>query len=412
MKKLSDFENIFIKLVKKYVKVYPDHSFKFYFDNHEVETIGISKNIIVAKYKNSEEVFKRIFSQGSLGLGEIYCEGLLEIKDEDYKYLLLLFVRLVFNLKLIFSLSLIDIVRILKAKYYRPFLPRKNQYENINSHYSLSDWFENEKDSNEFYMNWLNSKYVQYSCGWWNSETKTVNEAQENKFKHYIKRLGINKGSKGKTLLDLGCGWGGIMFFLAEKYGIKCYGLTLSIAQTEYIKEEIKKRKLNNLVSVETKNIHNISGKYDYIVSVGVMEHISDYDDLYKKTATALKENGRALFHTMFHKEYFYKTDSFILKYIFPGGAKPYLKKNIKIFKKYFEYVDLESLPLLSYPKTLNCWYKDFCKNEDKIRKLLREKSKCKDINFGIKVFKHYLMLAYCGMTEMGYVGNVLAYNN
>lgn len=57
-------------------------------------------------------------------------------------------------------------------------------------------------------MYWLDSKYVQYSCGLWNLKTKTADEAQQNKLKHYAERLGIGKNSKGKALLDLGCGWG------------------------------------------------------------------------------------------------------------------------------------------------------------------------------------------------------------
>ncbi len=71
----------------------------------------------------------------------------------------------------------------------------------------------------------------------------------------------------------------------------------------------------------------------------------------------------------------------------------------------------MESLPDMSYPKTLDYWYKDFCRNEDSIRKLLKEKGKYKNVEFSIRVFKHYLMLAYCGLTEAGYVGNVLVSN-
>ncbi len=106
----------------------------------------------------------------------------------------------------------------------------------------------------------------------------------------------------------------GVMFYMAEKYNIKCHGLTLSIVQAEYIEKEIERRKLDNLVSVEVKNIHDMSGEYDYAISVGVMEHIKDYDGLYQKISKTLKQEGKALVHTMFHREIFHKTDPFFIK--------------------------------------------------------------------------------------------------
>ena len=199
---------------------------------------------------------------------------------------------------------------------------------------------------------------------------------------------------------------------MAENYGIKCKGVTLSTAQAKYIKAEIKKRNLEKLVSVEIDDIHNIKGKYDYVISIGVMEHIKDYDHLYKTISGILNKNGSALMHSIFHREMFYKSDPFLLKYIFPGGATPEIKKNLRIFRRYFKKVDRNDLPAYSYPKTLECRYNNFCKNEEGIRKLLAEKSKVKNIDFSIRVFKHYLMLAHCGLSnKFGLVANILVKN-
>ena len=405
----NKFEEIFIRLVTAYVKKYNEHSFEICYDDKKCEPIGDSKNIVKVKFTNSNEVLQRIFIEGSLGLGEAYCEGMITVDDKLYKYFLFIFVRAAYDKKLLLSLPFSDIIVILKAKFNRKFFEKENKSENINAHYSLSDWFDNEKDANNFYLFWLNSKYIQYSCGKWNENTKTVDEAQFNKLSFYAKRLGIDENSSDKTLIDLGCGWGGCMFFMAENYGIKCKGLTLSTAQAEYIQDEIKKRNLENLVSVEIDDIHNVKGNYDHVISIGVMEHIGDYDHLYKSISGVLNKNGSALIHSIFHTEMFYKVDPFLSKYIFPGGSTPEIKKNVKIFKKYFNKVDRNDLPENSYPKTLDCWYDDFCKNEDGIRKLLAEKSKVDDIDFAIRIFKHYLMLSYCGLYEPnGLVANVL----
>lgn len=409
---LDKFEEIFIRLVSAYVKKYNEHSFAICFDDKKCDVIGDSTNIIKVKFTRSNEVLRRIFVEGSLGLGESYCEGLIEVDDKLYKYFLFIFVRVAYDKKLLFSLPLGDILLILKAKFNRKFFEKDNKSENINSHYSLSDWFDDEKDANDFYLFWLNSKYIQYTCAKWDADTKTLEEAQTNKLKFYAQRLDIDEKSKGKILLDVGCGWGGCMFYFAEKFGLKCTGLTLSTAQAKYIESEAKKRNLEHLVSVELKNAHDMEGLYDYVISVGILEHIVDYDDLYKKTAKVLNSGSGALYHAIFHTEMFYKTDPFLSKYIFPGGSTPEIKQNLKIFTKYFKKVDRNDLPENSYPKTLDCWYGDFCKNEYAIRKLLIEKSKVKDIDFSIRIFKHYLMLAYCGLSnKSSIVANVLVKN-
>ncbi|MFA6048165.1 MAG: class I SAM-dependent methyltransferase [Parcubacteria group bacterium] len=407
----NKFTRIFLKVVRQYVKYYNDCSFKFYFDDVELRPIGNSPKIVEVKIKNAESVFKRIFMEGSVGLGESYCEGLIQVDDKDYKEFFFIFVRSLYNKKLLFRLSPIDLFHVFNAYFFYPSYGRDNQSEAMNGHYSLSDWFANEEDSNEFYLQWLDSPYIQYSCGKWDEDTKTLEEAQINKFEFYARRLGIDENSKGKTLLDLGCGWGGLMFYMAEKYGIKCKGLTLSKAQAKYVQAQIEKRNLSELVSVEIKNIHDLEGKYDYIASVGVMEHVDDFDDLYKKISQALNKNGATLIHAMFRREYFHRTDAFLLKYIFFKGQFPYLKNNLKIFRKYFKYVDRNDLSEVSYPKTLQCWYDKFCAHETEIRKLLKEKGRCQDIDFAIRVFKHYLVLSYCGLYEKGLVCNVLARN-
>lgn len=410
--KKDKFEAIFLRLVRAYVLKYPEHSFKFNFDNEEQKVIGRSGEVIEVKIKNTTKTLERIFTEGSLGLGESYCEGLIEVEDRLYKYFLFIFVRAAYDKKLMLSLGIVDIITILRARFNREFFSKGTQHADINSHYSLSDWFKNEDDANEFYLNWLDSKYIQYTCARWVNETKNLEEAQISKFEFYAKRLGIDKNSEGKTLLDLGCGWGGFMFYIAEHYGLICKGLTLATAQAAYITKEAERRNIVDKVKVEIKNVHDLSGEYDFVVSIGLLEHISDCDDLFSKSSRAIKQGGAGLFHAIFHTEMFYKTDPFLLKYIFPGGATPEIKKSLKTFKKYFKQVDRNDLPENSYPKTLDCWYDNFCRNENQIRKLLKEKGTVDNIDYSVKVFKHYLMLSHCGLSDnFGLVSNILVKN-
>jgi cyclopropane-fatty-acyl-phospholipid synthase len=284
--------------------------------------------------------------------------------------------------------------------------PRQNA--TIDNHYSLSDWFESDDDSNRFFHYWLDRDHRMYSCGKWDPETKTLEESEANKLELYATRMGIDERSRGKTLLDLGCGWGGVLFFMAEKFGVRAKGLTLSVAQHRYITKEIARRRLQDLVSVELRNVHKMEGMYDYIISIGMLEHITDFDDLYEKTAQALNPGGQALMHSIYSESWFYKADRWFLKYIFPYGACPNFSSNMKCFRRYFNFVEPKKMPHLSYPKTLDAWFANFCKAEPQIRDLLQKTSKIKDVDFAVRTFKHYLAIASVSLTFSGFVGHTL----
>lgn len=341
-----------------------------------------------------------------MGLGEGYSEGLIEVQDTDYKEFLCICVYAI-SPRILRHLSIFDMIAAVRARAGGYFSkPRQNA--TIDNHYSLSDWFERDDDSNAFFHYWLDRDHRMYSCGKWDPETKTLEESETNKLELYAKRMGIDERSRGKTLLDLGCGWGGVLFFMAEKFGIRAKGLTLSSAQHRYITKEISRRNLQDLVTVELRNVHNMEGTYDYIVSIGMLEHISDFDDLYEKTARALNPGGQALMHSIYSESWFYKADRWFMKYIFPYGACPNFSSNMRCFRKYFNVVEPNKMPYLSYPKTLDAWFANFCRAEPQIRELLRKRSKVKDVDFAIRTFKHYLAIASVSLTFCGFVGHTL----
>jgi cyclopropane-fatty-acyl-phospholipid synthase len=151
-----------------------------------------------------------------------------------------------------------------------------------------------------------------------------------------------------------------------------------------------------------------MEGTYDYIISIGMLEHITDFDDLYKKIAGALNPGGQALMHSIYSESWFYKADRWFLKYIFPYGACPNFSSNMRCFRKYFNVVEPKKLPYLSYPKTLDAWFANFCHAEPQIRELLQQKSKVKDVDFAVRTFKHYLAIASVSLTFAGFVGHTL----
>ena len=404
---LTREQNIFVKVTRVYVgEERPDMSFRFSFDGVPQPMIGSGPRIVDVSFHNAGRLFQRIFLEGNMGLGEGYSEGLIEVKDEDYKEFLCICVYAT-SPRILRQLSIFDMMAVVRARAGGYFTkPRQNA--TIDNHYSLSDWFDNDDDSNTFFHYWLDRDHHMYSCGKWDPETKTLQQAETNKLEFYARRMGIDESSRGKTLLDLGCGWGGVLFFMAEKFGVCSKGLTLSTAQHSFITKEIARRRLQDLVSVELRNVHDMKGKYDYIISIGMLEHITDFDDLYEKTARALNPGGQALMHSIYSESWFYKADRWFLKYIFPYGSCPYFPSNLKCFKKYFRFVDPKKLPYLSYPKTLDAWFANFCNAEPQIRDLLQQRGKVKDVEFATRTFKHYLAIASVSLTFSGFVGHTL----
>jgi cyclopropane-fatty-acyl-phospholipid synthase len=407
MRGLTREQAIFLRVTRAYVKEErPDMSFRFAFDGVPQPVIGNGPRMVDVSFHNAARLFQRIFLEGNMGLGEGYSEGQIEVKDEDYKEFLCICVYAT-SLRILRHLSIFDMIAAVCARAGGYFTkPRQNA--TMDNHYSPSDWFYHDDDSNTFFHYWLDRDHRMYSCGKWDLETKTLEESETNKLELYAKRMGIDEGSRGKTLLDLGCGWGGVLFFMAERFGVHAKGLTLSTAQHRYITREIAHRQLHDLVSVELRNVHDMEGTYDYIISIGMLEHITDFDDLYKKIAGSLNPGGQALMHSIYSESWFYKADRWFMKYIFPYGACPNFSSNMKCFRKYFNVVEPNKLPHLSYPKTLDAWFANFCHAEPQIRTLLQRNSKVKDVDFAVRTFKHYLAIASVSLTFAGFVGHTL----
>ena len=231
------YRDVFVRMFHVYTRVYPECSFRFLFDGAEPIDAGDSERRISVEIRDTDRVLRRIFHEGSIGLGESYCEGNIRVADMEYRDFLVAFIRIPSDRRILRALPLLDRLRVWWGNYSSRYFTKGTQSADINSHYSLSDWFANAEDSNAFYLEWLDAPYIQYSCGKWDPDTKTVEESEVNKLAFYAERLGIRgDAARGKTLLDLGCGWGGLMFYMAEHHGVSCTGLTLSTAQAAYIR--------------------------------------------------------------------------------------------------------------------------------------------------------------------------------
>lgn len=231
---------------------------------------------------------------------------------------------------------------------------------------------------NDLYTKMLD-KNMQYSCGYWKN-AKTLDQAQLNKIDLICKKL---KLKKGETLLDIGCGWGGLMKHAAKNYGVKCVGVTVSKEQAKYIKETCK----GLPVEVKVLDYRKVDQKFDKIVSVGMIEHVGykNYKEYMQVANRCLKDDGLFLLHTIgANKTTKYPTDPWIDKYIFPNGKLPSMRHLLKASEKLFIMEDFHNFGAY-YDKTLMAWYENFQKAWPKLKNSYDERF--------YRMWKYYLLM-------------------
>ena len=234
------------------------------------------------------------------------------------------------------------------------------QKRNIEHHYDLG---------NNFFALWLDET-MSYSCAYFKTPEDSLYQAQLQKIDHVLKKLNLKPGER---LLDIGSGWGWLIIKAAQEYGVQALGITLSEEQYRGTRERIAKLGLSDKVDVRVVNYLDLDEKqlqFDKIVSVGMFEHVGK-ENLPKymaKIEKLLPPGGLSLLHTITHAKENLPGNTWIKKYIFPGGYVPSLRETIWLLPEYgFRPLHIESLRM-HYAKTLDRWYENFCRHLDFVR--------------------------------------------
>lgn len=238
----------------------------------------------------------------------------------------------------------------------------KSNKENIEFHYNIG---------NDFYKLWLDDTMT-YSCGYFKSPDDSLNTAQRNKVEHILKKLALKEG---QTLLDIGCGWGELIITAAKKYKVKAMGITLSSEQFARVQDRIKNEGLSDLVEVQLKDYRELKNRtFDRIVSVGMIEHVGKdhLSEYFSAVHNLLNNHGVSMLHCITGLDKG-GTNTWIDKYIFPGGYIPAIKELVcQIAEQGFYLTDVESLRR-HYGRTLECWAQNFENALPQIRKIKNE---------------------------------------
>lgn len=307
----------------------------------------INDNTIVVN--NKKQFYNYIISKGEMGFGESYMYNywttnnlenillkLLSKYQQIEKYLLKNF---------IFSISVTLSNRHI---YFSSFLPNntlKSSKKNISSHYDIG---------NDLYQKMLGPT-MQYTCAYYYKDNLTLDQAQKAKMSLVAKKLNLKSGMK---VVDIGCGYGSMAQFLAINYNVTVLGVTLSEQQKLYADKYFS----HPNVKIQVKDYRYLTGKFDRVYSVGILEHIGvkNYSTYFDKCNELLKDDGIMLVHTIgTSRHYQYNPNEWIKKYIFPEGELPYISKVINynnIDKWNLE--DMQNFGM-SYAKTLRSWRKN-----------------------------------------------------
>lgn len=288
----------------------------------------------------------RVLRDKSLGLGESYMQGWWECDSLDAFFHRLLSAGLDRNA-----------IRSLSALISLAAAVLSNQQERGDAstlakhHYDLGE---------DLFMAFLDP-YGQYSCGYF-CGTDDLVDAQGKKLELICRKLDLQPGD---TLLDIGCGWGGLARYAADKHGCSVTGVTVSARQAEYARASCQGLD----VRILCQDYRDTDGKYDKIVSVGMFEHVGckNYRAFMKTVSNSLRNGGIFLLHTIGSPVSVHDLDVWIKKYIFPTGMLPSLAQISRSAEELFVIEDLHNLGP-HYDRTLMAWYRRFRQAWPKLR--------------------------------------------
>jgi cyclopropane-fatty-acyl-phospholipid synthase len=304
----------------------------------------------------------KMFRNPELHTGEAYMDGTLTFEDCTLEEFLNLFS---INRGSIASYPMQKYLRRLSrtVRYLQQHNPIGKAQKNVAHHYDLSA---------EMYRLFLD-KDLHYSCAYFENGDETLEEAQKNKMRHIAAKLRLEDGQR---ILDIGCGWGGMAFYLAQLADVEVLGVTLSEEQYDFAVLRAGELGLSDRVHFELQDYRHVNGRFDRIVSIGMFEHVgvARYDEFFGKIFQLLTHDGFGLLHSIGHMSPPSVASPWIRKYIFPGAYSPALSETFAATERQHLWVSDVEVQRVHYADTLVEWNKRFQKNRERIAEIYDER--------------------------------------
>jgi cyclopropane-fatty-acyl-phospholipid synthase len=288
---------------------------------------------------HDDRFYERVLAQGALGFGESYMEGWWDCAAIDE-----LVARL---LRSAVDDTVVDWrTRVLLAEAKLRNLQTTARARQVAlAHYDLG---------NELFLHMLGPT-MNYSCGYWR-EASDLDAAQTAKMELTCKKLGLVAGER---LLDIGCGWGGLLRFAAERYGCEVVGITVSEPQAAFARAATRELPVRILTLDYRAPELRRHGPFDKIVSIGMFEHVGrkNYATFMDAARRLLKDDGLFLLHTIGNDHS--STDAWVNRHLFPNGMLPASADLGQAIHGRFVLEDWHSFGA-DYDKTLMAWHANF----------------------------------------------------
>jgi cyclopropane-fatty-acyl-phospholipid synthase len=289
---------------------------------------------------HDQRFFNRVLASGTLGFGESYMDAWWDCDALDE--MCCRAIRAGLEKRFVFRLP--HVWAVLTALLVNLQTPRRSQKVG-QVHYDLSnDFFEAMLDPN-----------MQYSCALF-ADGDDLASAQLRKLDWICQRLRLRPGLR---LLDIGCGWGGLARHAARHYGCRTVGITISKEQFRYAQ-----RWCPGLdVEIQLRDYRKVTGRFDRVVSVGMVEHVGqkNYHTYMRAAAGTLGEDGLFLCQGICSNTSQFHADPWIKRYIFPNSIIPSLARLTRAAEGVFVIEDVKNIGL-NYDPTLLAWEENFCR--------------------------------------------------
>jgi len=249
----------------------------------------------------------------------------------------------------------------------RRWRTKRRDRDAISFHYDVS---------NDFYALFLDRRMV-YTCAYYRRPDGGLDQAQEDKLDLVCRKLRL---APGERLLDIGCGWGALVMWAAERYGVEAHGVTLSAAQAAWAEIAIRRAGLEDRARVEHLDYRELPAglRFDKIAAVGVIEHvgIKNYPAYFARVHELLEPGGLFLNHGITHEKHWRRTSQieFLERHVFPNAELDNVTHTLDVLEQArFEVLDVEALRA-HYARTTRQWVERLQANADRARALVGER--------------------------------------
>ena len=349
-------------LVNYLSRVLVKGSLEFVDPSGKVHRFGDGSGETVRVRVTTNKALRQLFLNPELKLGEAFMDGTFVVeKGSIYDFLAVTLQNIGGGGRTLWA-RIIYRLRVMTRRVRQWNTPFRSK-QNVAHHYDLDG---------RLYSLFLDSDQ-QYSCAYFETPETTLEDAQYAKKRHLAAKLALQSGQR---VLDIGSRWGGLGLFLANHADVDVTGVTLSEEQHKVSNARAGEQDLAHRTRFLLQDYRSLKSRFDRIVSVGMFEHVGvgHYDEFFKKVRDLLTDDGVMVLHSIGRFDGPGETNSWIHKYIFPGGYIPSLSEVLPAIERAgLKVTDIEILRL-HYAETLKAWRERFLARWDEVKALYDER--------------------------------------